>query len=233
MTIDSAFDKARALDVAQRNSESYVSSRISASTTTSPQTVACVERQGDATFAVYKNKACFICGSEKRHDRKKCPALSAVCYKSQKSGLFANVCRSSSSTATTGTSACASSPALCSVQGAPECLSFAVTTVIVGKRCLSALIDPGGSLSFMNEESAKTLHLPICPSSHNVSMAVGSLKGSVLGHCSTEITLNGTVYENVQLKVMRNSAVTFCWDKTSSGSTDVLCSLTIARGQNW
>jgi len=35
-------------------------------------------------------------------------------------------------------------------------------------------------------------------------MTVGLLKGSVLDQCSTEITLNGMVYENVQLKVMRN-----------------------------
>ena len=98
-------------------------------------------------------------------------------------------------------------------------LSFAVTTTNLVKRCSSALIDPGSSLSFVNEETAKTLHLPISPPSHNVSMAVGSLKGSVLGHCSTEIALNSTVYENVQLKVMRNLRCD-CWDKTSSGSTE-------------
>jgi len=93
---------------------------------------------------------------------------------------------------------------VCSVQGAPECLSFAVTNVILGKRCLSTLIDPGSLLNLVNEDTTKTLHLPIYPSSHNVSMAVGSLKGSVLGHCFTEITLNGAVYENVESKVMRN-----------------------------
>jgi len=78
LMIDSAFDKARALDVAQRNSESYVSSGISASTAASPQPAACVVSQGDSTFAVHKNKACFFCGSEKRHDRKMPCAFGSV-----------------------------------------------------------------------------------------------------------------------------------------------------------
>jgi len=160
--------------------------------------------KGTPSLRFTRTRRVFFCGSDKRHDRKKCSARSAVCYKCQKTGHFTKVCRSSSSAATTGTSACISSPALCSVQGAPECLSFAVTTVILWKRCLSALNDPGYSLSFVNEETAKTLHLPIYPPSHTVSIAVGSLKGSILGHCSTKITLNCTVHENVQLKVMRN-----------------------------
>jgi len=66
------------------------------------------------------------------------------------------------------TSACISSPALCSVQTVPECLSFAVTTVILGKRCLSTLIDPGSSLSFVNEEIA-TPDLSVIPQRFNGS----------------------------------------------------------------
>jgi len=55
----------------------------------------------------------------------------------------------------------------------------------------------------MNEETVKTLHLPFHLSSNDVSMAVDWLKESVLDHCSTEIALSGTVYGNVQLRVMR------------------------------
>jgi len=47
-----------------------LSSGISTSTAARRQSPACVEGQGVSTFAVCKNKARFVSGSEKRHERR-------------------------------------------------------------------------------------------------------------------------------------------------------------------
>jgi len=121
---------------------------------------------------------------------------------------------------------------LCSVHRTPEYLSFAVTDVILGKKRLSALMNPGNSLSFVNKETVKSLYLPIHPSSHNVPMEVGSLKVPVLGHCSSEITLMVQCTKMSSWKLGDTCIVTFCWGKTSSGSTDALCLRKMAPSQS-
>jgi len=65
-------------------------------------------------------------------------------------------------------------------------------------------MDPGSSLGYVNEKTAKSVHLSIRPSTHNVSMSVGSLQESVLGRCVAELTLNGIRYQNVSLGVTKN-----------------------------
>jgi len=79
-----------------------------------------------------------------------------------------------------------------------------VVDVFVQGKQLSALMDPGSSLSYVSEKTAESQHLSIRPSTHNVSMAVGSLQESVLGRCVVELTLNGIRYPNVTLGVMKH-----------------------------
>jgi len=94
-------------------------------------------------------------GEASRPKKMPCAFSSRLCYECQKTGYFAKICEGSSSAAARDTSACVSTPVLWSLQEAPECLSFAVTNFILRKRRLSDLIDPGRSLSFVNEETAK------------------------------------------------------------------------------
>jgi len=139
-------------------------------------------------------------------------------------------CKSPSSAATTSTSAWVSSPALCSVQRAPKFLPFAVTKAFLGTRCLSASNRPWEFVDLCERANSEDTVPP------NISfflMVVGSLKGSVLGHCSTEITLNSTCMKMFIWKLWETCAVTFCWDKTSSDSPDTLRLHTMALVQNW
>jgi len=72
---------------------------------------------------------------------------------------------------TRNTCTCVNTPALCTLQRVPECLSFGITAVILGKIRLSALIDSGSLFSFVNEETTQ-MFLLFHRSSHNVRMAV-------------------------------------------------------------
>ena len=139
LTINTAFEKARALDVAQKNSDSYASTKASASITASDNIS---EIPSTHSVSAVSNRAftCFFCGSQVRHDRKKCPARDAVCYKCQKVGHYAKVCKGAQQKVPSGAvSASVFHPALCAIQQAQECLSFAVTEAVVGDKQLSVL----------------------------------------------------------------------------------------------
>ena len=113
---------------------------------------------------MYEIEICLFCGSKKTHIRKRCPVRSAACYRCQKIGHYAKVCRSPAKEAPSNTSACIT-PALCAIQQAPECLRFAVVVVVfVHGKQLPALMDPGSSLSDVSE---KLLNRCICPFDSN------------------------------------------------------------------
>ena len=91
LQLQAAFDKARSLNEAQRNSQAYVASGSSA-----PDHVAeCQVKPGFRPQAQRASSArtCFHCGRG-RHPRRNCPAKDFLCYKCGKKGHFAVVCRS-------------------------------------------------------------------------------------------------------------------------------------------
>ena len=96
LELQDAFEKALALDVAQKSSYSYTSDN-SEVTKPSPtdDTQAAV-----ATVRVQKNSKCIFCGNN-RHPHIVCPARESLCNKCGKKGHFAKVCRSSTSAAVT------------------------------------------------------------------------------------------------------------------------------------
>ena len=104
----------------------------------------------------------------------------------------------------TSTSASEFHPSLCVVQQAPECLSALVTNSFVCGKHVSALIDLGSSMSYMNEKTVKMLNLPVHKSTIKVSLAVGSPLGKVSGHCCVGLIVNDKVYNNVYVGVMEN-----------------------------
>ena len=207
LTMDKAFQKARALDIAQKNAESYVMCESDASVAATTQRTLdgpdCSKEPDCVASAVDSSRACFFCGSKQKHSRKFCPARSATCHKCLKIGHYARVCKGVARKALQDDSACFP-PATCAIQQAPQCLRFAVVDVCVRGERLSALVDPGSSLSYLNDETAKALHLKIQPYGQSVARAVGSLKQAVLGRCITDVTLGQTVYKDVILGVMKN-----------------------------
>ena len=75
--------------------------------------------------------------------------------------------------------------------------------VFVQGKQLFALMDSESLLRYVNEKTAKSLHLSIYPLTHNASLTVGSLQESVFGHCVVELTLNGIRYQGETLELMK------------------------------
>ena len=204
LTIDTAFEKASALDVDQNNSDVYASTEASASLTAIDNTSE-IPSTHSVTAVSNRASAYFFCGSQVLHICKKCRGGDAVYYKCPKVGHYSKVCKGGQQKAPSRTvSVSVFHPTLCAIEQAPDCLSFAVTEAVVGDKQLSVLIDLSSSLSYVHVCTVKTLLLSTHKSSLKVAMAVDSLQGTISRHCFVELTLQGVVYKNVCLGVMKN-----------------------------
>ena len=130
-----------------------------------------------------------------------CPAKNAVCFKCQRRGHFANVCKSK---VFKNINARVSSSTLCVIHETPNCLTQASLTAKIADTEVSALIDSSSSMSFINKDTAKRLNIEINPCFDNVSMATTSLTENISGCCNVDITVNGSNYSNVKLRVLKN-----------------------------
>ena len=63
-------------------------------------------------------------------------------------------------------------------------------------------------MSFINKDTAKRLNIEINPCFDNDSMATTLLTENVYGCCTVDITVNGSNYSDVKLRVLKN----FCTD---------------------
>ena len=96
-----AFDRARLLEIAQKNAQQY---EIDHAVHSSTQQIAAFsenrtesqETQQPDIAAANVSQKCSYCGN-KKHSRRSCPARYIECYRCSKLGHFANVCRSNGS----------------------------------------------------------------------------------------------------------------------------------------
>ena len=90
LTLKTAYDRVRTLDLAQKNSEEYVRNVIPVQSAATGGT----EDEKDSIAAANPGRnTCYFCGNN-RHPRKNCPAREGFCNKCEKKGHFAKVCQS-------------------------------------------------------------------------------------------------------------------------------------------
>ena len=143
LDLKTAFDQARALKMAQKNSESYYMPNANVSMSASanlenqfPRDTQTQEESLAPVAAVNTNTKCFFCGLNK-HVRSRCPAKDSVCNNCGKTGHFARVCKSMArSSGSKGTSAAMSHPTLAAVTASSGCNLKAITDVIVWSKPL-------------------------------------------------------------------------------------------------
>ncbi|XP_045137178.1 uncharacterized protein LOC123519738 [Portunus trituberculatus] len=199
LNLTSMFDQVRALESAQKNSESYQydSSRVVGATSGNNEVV--TEELTVAAAVVEKVSKCFFCGSV-RHPRAKCPARKAECHKCHKKGHFARVCRRASTSAsvslgdsaTLATASCASTP---------NCLFKAVTQVFIGGMKVDGLIVSGSSQIFIHPDVVRRCSLTVEQAHCDVTLASTAHCTPIKGCCSVNLQLNGRHYPNVKLAV--------------------------------
>ena len=184
-----AFDEARSLEMAQKQSLTYQSNTCVAATEPTE-----IEQETDHTTAIlskpyqsFKPKnsqsqnKCYFCGYN-RHPRNKCPARDSVCRGCGIKGHFLQVCRSTKSK-TTASAFHVKNLASITVASAPSNLSKSVTKVSIHGEIFDALIDTGSSDSYVSTHIATSRRWHVIKSSQNINMASTGLSIQTNGHC--------------------------------------------------
>ena len=231
LNLQTAFDQARALDTAQRSSETYNNFSTTASAVKdssmqqSKQQELIPNVQGEYYFPgnkcqdfagryvsinITKYKV-FSFVAIRAHPRALCPAREAFCHKCKKKGHFQRVCKS---TATIESQS--SYLTLASLKhSAAESLKKACVGVLINGKSALALVDSGSTHNFIHPDIVKSLGLVIYPTLEKVTMASSSHSSKIEGYCYADIILKDRVYTNIKLYILSN----LCTD--------------IILGQNW
>ena len=230
LSLQTAFDQARALDTAQRTSETYNSFPTTASAVKDsnfhqgnlPEPILSKEQEeyyfagnkhqdsaGRYVASTLQSIKCFFCGN-KLHPRALCPAKEAHCHKCKKKGHFQRVCKSAAATESQS-----SYLTLASSHSAVKSLKKACVGILINGRSAQALVDSGSTHNFIHPDIARSCGLVVYPTLEKVTMASSSYSSEIEGYCHTDIILKGRVYANIKLYVLSN----LC--------TDVIL------GQNW
>ena len=211
LSLDRAYEIARTLHTAQKNSELYmqqshqlIPTNVAAvSTNTSPP----VDQDRESLAAIKKTasarKSCYFCGGYLHANRASCPARDAVCHNCSKKGHCAKVCQSSRKSATVNA---IYKPSLCTITAAcPSGLRHASVPVKINDiDNQTALIDSCSSENFISEKAFKRLQIPATLSDKKVTMAMTSMESSIIGQCNVTIVLNGNTYKNVRLDILQS-----------------------------
>ncbi|XP_068224969.1 uncharacterized protein [Palaemon carinicauda] len=205
LSLNTAYEQARTLEMAQKHSASYSSAEpvnAAVSAINREEESFSAENNSVSVSAATSSARCFFCGNN-RHPRTQCPAKDAVCLKCKKQGHYAKVCRSVKQ-ASGSSNPKYSSAMLASIVGAsPKCLEKSITPLKLNGSPVSALIDTGSSDSFVRHNLVDLNKLTMSPEHGKVSMADESLSSNILGLCSVDLELKGETYHGVELKVLQ------------------------------
>ena len=141
MNLEKAFNQARSMEAAERNSNMYNLQHVaSASNQPEEESIQLPVKESECLLAVKgklqpSNKTCYFCGKS-HHPRSNCPAKSVECYSCGKVGHFSRQCKSSNRKKTLAFFDVSSQPQLTALTaadpiaaGAPALLQLATTPI--------------------------------------------------------------------------------------------------------
>ena len=207
LTLAQAFDQARALEAAQQHAISFQPPTLPMNAITADSHTA------DRSDTVPDNCAatslkpvkCYFCGY-RRHPRSACPAKDEKCKECGKLGHYSRVCQSRGKKSNSASATFNSDNVISAITAvsSPQSLQKAIVPVEINNiKCL-ALIDTGSSSSFLDSSLVSKCHALKLPSTERITMASSSLFSTVDGSCHVDLKLQGHVYTNARLLVMKN-----------------------------
>ena len=209
ITLEKAFDQARALELAELHSASYLNSQTSTAAISKiheESYEAEINAPMSAAAAQNRAKKCFFCGNY-FHPRSACPARNVTCRGCGKEGHFQKVCKSRSSILSKKSSS--ASMHLSAASNFSSSLKRSIIKILVNGIELTALIDTGSSLSFIHQQWVKKCQLRVQHYLGKITMANSSLISDIAGRCFLNLQIDAHSYPNVEVLVMNNLCVDF------------------------
>ncbi|GFY16815.1 retrovirus-related Pol polyprotein from transposon opus [Trichonephila clavipes] len=148
-----------------------------------------------------RSQKCFFCGND-LHSRILCPARDVTSRNCGKKGHYQRVCKSRPGR--NSSNVVSSSNTLVAISGSTHCLQKSIIKALVNNIQLSALIDTGSSLSFLNEKHVAKCKLKVEPYLGKISMANSSMVTETDGVCKVNLKIENFTYQNVELLVMKD-----------------------------
>ena len=224
LTLSAAFQQARTLELAQKQSDSYTSSNLGAVAAVTQDTPVepaqpeqLVQIPAETLAAMNINpdpSKCYHCGNKKhKGGRSKCPALNSICTYCKTKGHWEKVCQkaikdmlAAKSVSAFGSAfGSAPGPALMAIcnQSKPKRNIVYTKSIIKGKN-VDTMMDSGSSFTFMGHKCAKRLNLFILPKSDSIPMADPNYKAQIIGEVVVDITINGRLYIGLVVSVLKS-----------------------------
>ncbi|XP_046844913.1 uncharacterized protein LOC124438758 [Xenia sp. Carnegie-2017] len=167
LDLQTAFDQARAWDLAQKSSETYNSNPFTSAAVTASNGHDENNEEGLSErylASTSRSAKCFFCGN-KQHPRSLCPAKEAICNKCKKRGHYQRVCRSSAVVSNLTQSAYITLAAM------GESLLSSCIDIRLKERTVTALVDSGSTHCFIHPDLVEQLSLTVHQTKEKVTMA--------------------------------------------------------------
>ena len=168
LELQTAYDQAGALDIAQKSSATYSQFATPiAATNLSVSTSKRLDSQRQTDYSAATKPSCYFCRNS-IHPRRNCPTRDVQCHKCSKKGHFAKVCQTTTTAAVvsihtsegnTRHTSGNHTPSLATAMAVSTNSPFKVSTqVLINGHPANALLDSGSTdKSFISDDFAKTL----------------------------------------------------------------------------
>ena len=176
LTLDQAFEQARPLEMAYKNSETYNQLYPSSAAAETPISDECNQQQLNS---INNKDKCFFCRLNK-HPYNSCPAKDSTCNNCGKLGNYARVCKSKASMKESLAAIQLNLPTLAAIPSSKN--SNGHVTLLLNNNEILALVDSGStSSSFVDKSLVHQLNIKVIPAKGEISLANSSLTTKIEG----------------------------------------------------
>ncbi|GFT85183.1 putative retrovirus-related pol polyprotein from transposon opus [Trichonephila clavipes] len=201
MTLDQAFEQARTFESTEVHAASYMGSSFpvqSAAMKTEDFSEVTVATSA-ASSSSSRSQKCLFSGNV-LHPRTICPARDVIWRKCGEKGHYQRACKSRPGRNSSNVVTSSNTQAAIST----HCLQKSIIKVLVNNIQLSALIDTGSSLSFLNEKHVAKCKSKVEPYLGKISMANSPMVTETVGASKVNLKIEHFTYQNVELLVMND-----------------------------
>ena len=217
VSLQQAWEKARSVETAQLNADSYNSPGYTASVTPSYNNHPDYRRKNDveprdrseglSNVSAASPVKCWNCGRPRHTSRQECPAYDKPCFKCGKKGHFSKLCRNggppkrfTNAAVVHVDSELVEYPILAATN--PHALNKSIINILVDGEKAEGLVDSGSSHGYISESYTRKRRLKMYPMSSEVAMASLTYSTPIHHYVLVDILFNNRTYQKSKLMVL-------------------------------